>query len=78
MKIVSQLDGKVNFSACKFYTTMKIKDSNGCDGIVLLYLMENKILYEVFKVTENAVKSIKIGETEIETGKWDYLSGIDT
>lgn len=57
---------------------MKIKDSNGCDGIVLLYLMESKILYEVFKVTENAVKSIKIGETEIETGKWDYLSGIDT
>lgn len=40
--------------------------------------MENKIHYEVFKITENAVKSVKIGDIEIETGKWDYLSGIDT
>lgn len=40
--------------------------------------MENKIVYEVFKIAENAVKSVKTGETEIETGKWDYLSGIDT
>lgn len=45
----------------------------------MLYLYENKIVYEVFSVVSAGVlKSEKWGELEIEAGKWDYLYAIDT
>lgn len=60
------------------------KGEHSGNAILLLYLYEEKIIYEYF-IIENAAGSHKVsidpkfaGEIAIEKGNWDYLYGIDT